>query len=454
MSLTVVKSAMSASSSVILTMSSSDPPAACATAVRLAMTWRAWASTPSRKLPVAGSRPICPDRYTVAPTRTACEYGPMAAGALGVWIMSLLMLSSVQENESSTRPMLVLDGKAGVNPRIDPAMQRPDSLVTKVLQRLGHLDRSCLVWTCAIDDDLAVHGHALETLGDPGHIDRARAGNAPGRRLHERRTHVDDRVDLVVRHQRLQLIDRYPVHAQLAREHEPAIPLDQHPDDERGNDQHQAVLAEFLERVHRIVDGVAEQETDGYSNANPERGTKRVVKHEDPVAHAHRTGEPGGHRCEAGDELGEEHRRRAEALEDRFGLAHAGIRRQRHASERAQDGRTEAATREIPAGIGNDGCGDPDDDEFPQRAAAHGGIGARDDQRGVRRHRQSGLEQQHVDEDQPQPVLLEQHDQMVHFGVPSAGWSQEGAAPYDWGYFRRATGCGRPPVYAEAGAGY
>ena len=38
--------------------------------------------------PLSGSSGIWPDRYTVSPTRTACEYGPMAAGARSVWMMS------------------------------------------------------------------------------------------------------------------------------------------------------------------------------------------------------------------------------------------------------------------------------------------------------------------------------------------------------------------------------
>ncbi|MNT71188.1 hypothetical protein D3C72_2096510 [compost metagenome] len=34
--------------------------------------------------PVAGSSGIWPEKYTVLSARTACEYGPMAAGAFSV----------------------------------------------------------------------------------------------------------------------------------------------------------------------------------------------------------------------------------------------------------------------------------------------------------------------------------------------------------------------------------
>src|SRR2546421_3138190 len=41
---------------------------------------------PSAICRLAGSRPIWPERYTVSPTRTACEYVPIASGASRVWI--------------------------------------------------------------------------------------------------------------------------------------------------------------------------------------------------------------------------------------------------------------------------------------------------------------------------------------------------------------------------------
>ena len=39
--------------------------------------------SPGTSAPVAGSMGVCPEKYTVPPQRTACEYGPMALGASG-----------------------------------------------------------------------------------------------------------------------------------------------------------------------------------------------------------------------------------------------------------------------------------------------------------------------------------------------------------------------------------
>ena len=41
-------------------------------------------TSPSTTAPVDGSIGTCPDTNSRSPTLTACEYGPMAAGALGV----------------------------------------------------------------------------------------------------------------------------------------------------------------------------------------------------------------------------------------------------------------------------------------------------------------------------------------------------------------------------------
>src|SRR5579875_1430155 len=46
--------------------------------------WTSW--------PVAGSSATCPEAKTRSPMRTACEYGPMAAGACPVEIAVLVWL--------------------------------------------------------------------------------------------------------------------------------------------------------------------------------------------------------------------------------------------------------------------------------------------------------------------------------------------------------------------------
>src|SRR5947207_886057 len=160
-SLTRVKSAMSASRSVTLTTSSSPPPAACATARRFSNTCRACASVPSRRLPVAGSSPIWPERYTVLPARIACEYGPIAAGAASEWITCLLtsltptgsFATNVPWRALGARPS-VLDLVTGLDPGVDAAEQRPDACVADLPQPLRDLDRGRLIGTCAIEDNL------------------------------------------------------------------------------------------------------------------------------------------------------------------------------------------------------------------------------------------------------------------------------------------------------------
>src|SRR3546814_8509687 len=67
--------------------SSSEPPAASQTAPGLSHARLACAAmSPATSSPVAGSIGIWQDMETVSPQRTACEYGPMAAGALSVWM--------------------------------------------------------------------------------------------------------------------------------------------------------------------------------------------------------------------------------------------------------------------------------------------------------------------------------------------------------------------------------
>ena len=47
--------------------------------------------SPPTNSPECGSSGICPEKNTMSPTRVACEYGPMAAGALSVCTMVRLM---------------------------------------------------------------------------------------------------------------------------------------------------------------------------------------------------------------------------------------------------------------------------------------------------------------------------------------------------------------------------
>src|SRR5690606_4074053 len=92
--LTTAKSPRSVRKTVNRTTSSSVAPAAVATAASLRKTCRTSASTPpGTSVIVAGSSGIWPESQIVPPAATACEYGPMAAGALSVAIVRRVMLS-------------------------------------------------------------------------------------------------------------------------------------------------------------------------------------------------------------------------------------------------------------------------------------------------------------------------------------------------------------------------
>src|SRR6185436_1394305 len=92
-SLTLAKFAKSVRKIVTFTTWAKVPPAAVNTALMFSNTRRAsFSKSPSTICMVAGSSGICPARYTVSPTRTACEYGPMALGACSVWMALYMML--------------------------------------------------------------------------------------------------------------------------------------------------------------------------------------------------------------------------------------------------------------------------------------------------------------------------------------------------------------------------
>src|SRR5699024_2314324 len=82
-----VKSAISLSITVVLTTRSIPEPASVRMAARFCRHWRVWVrmSSPANAQ-VAGSFGIWPETYTKLLALTAWEYGPMAAGALPVWM--------------------------------------------------------------------------------------------------------------------------------------------------------------------------------------------------------------------------------------------------------------------------------------------------------------------------------------------------------------------------------
>src|ERR671922_3035899 len=105
------------------TQCSRPSPAAAATAARLRNTRCVWPSMPSASCMLAGSRPIWPERYTVSPTRTACEYVPIASGASRVWIAVFMtgylsrMISSLEKLLGTPRDGALLRYSLGLEYR-------------------------------------------------------------------------------------------------------------------------------------------------------------------------------------------------------------------------------------------------------------------------------------------------------------------------------------------------
>src|ERR671931_1809100 len=102
------------------TQCSSPSPAAAATAARLRNTRCVCPSMPSASCMLAGSRPIWPERYTASPTRTACEYVPIASGASRVWIAVFMagylcrMISSLEKLLGTARDRALLRYSLGL----------------------------------------------------------------------------------------------------------------------------------------------------------------------------------------------------------------------------------------------------------------------------------------------------------------------------------------------------
>src|SRR5665213_4235248 len=141
-SLTLAKCVRSVRKTLSFTTLASEPPAARAIALRLSNTRRISASmSPLTSAPLTGSSGICPDTYTVSPTRTACEYGPMALGASAVWMICRFMGSLA----AVARGPVTVAGYGPHHPQhIGHAAHHAHD--TRQLHAVGHLDDE--------DDDL------------------------------------------------------------------------------------------------------------------------------------------------------------------------------------------------------------------------------------------------------------------------------------------------------------
>src|SRR5919201_5593983 len=154
------------------TQCSRPSPAAAATAARLRNTRCVWPSMPSASCMLAGSRPIWPERYTVLPARTACEYVPIASGASRVWIAVFMagylsrMISSLEKLLGTARDGALLRYSLGLE-----------------YAKAGDAARAAQYLRDAVDRD-PLYSAAWKALGralvDAGKNDEARAAYARG----------------------------------------------------------------------------------------------------------------------------------------------------------------------------------------------------------------------------------------------------------------------------------
>src|SRR6185369_14438669 len=150
---------------------------------------------------------------------------------------------------------------ARLDPRVDPAVQRPHTLEAELAQLLGDFDRARFIRARAVDDHVIVGGHAVDAVLDELHVDAERTGNAAARRLRQRRADIQDRAGFALAHEVLQLVHGYAVHPQLLNELMAAPPFRCDVRGERGQYQNQPVLAERLQRLEDIDDGITEDLT-------------------------------------------------------------------------------------------------------------------------------------------------------------------------------------------------
>src|SRR5215469_16763880 len=116
-----------------------EAPAAPATAFRFSNTRRACAvMSPGTSAPVAGSIGVWPEKYSVLPQRTACEYGPMALGASGeamIWRDMGASCVGSRASIASVRHCL----RVPIDPMYHRRIAHPAHHVREVLA-IAHLD--------------------------------------------------------------------------------------------------------------------------------------------------------------------------------------------------------------------------------------------------------------------------------------------------------------------------
>src|SRR6185312_13427010 len=201
--------------------------------------------------PTLAATPLCcPVRAISALKRSAALMAPASAAARP-------SANLARARRLCRASDLALDLVAGADPGVDAAVQRTNPLEPELSQLLRDLDRRRFIRTGAIHDDFVVLGNAVKSLGDVLDVYRPRAGYASGRRLGQRRAHIDDGTRLVGVDQLAKLVDGDAIHAQLLDEQAAPPPFEQYPRDEAEDDQHRAVLAQRSQLVHHVADRIA-----------------------------------------------------------------------------------------------------------------------------------------------------------------------------------------------------
>ncbi len=145
----------------------------------------------------------------------------------------------------------------------------------------------------------------------------------------------------------------------------------------------------------------------------PTARAQGVERDELPVAQPNRSRQRSCDRCKSRNEFGKQHRRRAEALENRLGLPDAGIRRQRNAAQRAQHAHAKPASGHIPARIGDQSPCHTDAKQLKRRVPPAAAT-PRPRSASGRQAQAIPPAREHVQEHKAEAELLDERDQVIH----------------------------------------
>ena len=149
----------------------------------------------------------------------------------------------------------------------------------------------------------------------------------------------------------------------------------------------------------------------GYRYPGPDHDAQAVQQQERRPAEPHCARERRRDGGQARDELRQHERQSPPALKANLRLPHAGIGRERHAAQQLHHAAAVAPAGDVPERVADAARNERDAEYRPGRKLSLGRQRAGDDQRRGRGNRQADLLQQHVRENERQPVL---RDQAIH----------------------------------------